>query len=151
MAREENIYVYEKSIDIDKETLKAVSKNIELERQKAGIIIGFIVIALISTLEYFDSINNNFLKLTIIFSFLFSILFSFIGFISAKMKSGINTQGNFKRDWNNREKFLLFLHESLQENIDNQKMHLEVIRSNIKYSVFGIIILVISLTLTLVL
>jgi hypothetical protein len=62
------------------------------------------------------------------------------------MKGGIKTGGNFKRSWEDKEKFLLFQHESLMEIVNEQKEYLRKNRENIKFSaisIFGIVLLLI--------
>ncbi|MFA4817153.1 MAG: hypothetical protein WC608_00320 [Parcubacteria group bacterium] len=147
--KNENIYVFEKSVELDKERLATVSKSMENERQKAGIIIGFVVLAFIESFNIIKEIDFLCIKIIIISFFLSVIIFSLLSFISVKMKSGIDTQGNFKRKWNNKERFLLFEHELLIEAIVNQKEHLFKIRQNIKFSVVSIFILVLLLMATI--
>jgi hypothetical protein len=144
--QDENLYVFEKSVEIDKERLYAIGKSLENERNKAGIILGFIILAFITSIDYIE--KNKFLsiKIFIISFFLLAIIFSLLTFVSVKMKGGIKTGGNFKRSWEDKEKFLLFQHESLMEIVNEQKEYLRKNRENIKFSaisIFGIVLLLI--------
>jgi hypothetical protein len=147
--KSENFYVFEKSVESNKETLDAIGKSIEGERQKAGIIIGFIVLALIESLDYIEKVDFLWMKISITSFFLLATILSLVSFVSVKMKNGIDTQGNFKRDWNSKEKFLLFQHEILLQNIENQKKHLRKAKEAVKFSVMSIFILTLLLILSI--
>lgn len=147
--RKENIYVFEKSVDIDVERLKSINKSIENERGKSGIIIGFIVLTFISNLEYLKSINCLYLQVLVGVLFIVACFFAFWNFISVKIKDFPDTQGNFKRDWNNKEKFLLFYHEALISSIQEKKEKLTKSKDYNKFSIIAIFFIIIFLSITL--
>lgn len=127
----DNIYVFERSVEIDYDRLNSVRKSIENERQKAGILMGFIVLALIEGMSHIESMQMGLKSLTIT-SFVVAGIFSFLAFKSNRMANSIETDKAFQRDWMGKsEQFLRFQHKTITNISDYQKIELTKISYNI--------------------
>ncbi len=132
--KDSNVYVFERSVDIDYDRLNSVRKSIENERQKAGILMGFIVLALIEGVSHIESMQSLVLRTLTVASFIAAGIFSFLAFRSIRMANSIETDKAFQRDWDKKEQFLRFQHEIITNLSDYQKTELTKISYNILLS-----------------
>lgn len=144
-----NEYVFEKSVEIDNDNLNSTRKSIENERNKAGIIIGFIILVFIEKFDYINNLNNLYFRILIITTLVSSIIFSCHAFVSKKMKDVIKTDKNFNKKWNNNKDFLKSYHDVLIEIIDDQKNNLTTISNSNKHSILLFFIFLILLTISI--
>ena len=148
---EDNLFVFQKSLEAQQDTLNSIRKSIENERSKAGILLGFFFLVTIEGLPYFEKLPM-FLKGTCFVLIVLILILLIRAFCSKKMKDGVLVDENFKRDWNNQKaKFLTFHHEILRESIESQKTELTANSKRTKYSaiLLGAILIILFLNFNL--
>lgn len=144
---EDNVFVYKESVEAVKNTLTSVRRSIENERTKAGILIGFFGLIVVTGLPYFEKLPM-FLRGVCFVLIIFILVFLIQAFCSKKMQDGVDVEGNFKEDWTNRKlEFLKFYHDIIKGNIENQKRELTSNSNKIKYSIILLAIVIIILFL----
>ncbi len=144
---EDDAYAIERSIEIDRDRLDSVRRSIENERQKAGILIGFIVIALIEGASRLERLGY-FSRILIVLSFFVSAIFALESFRSSSMKNSIKTEKFFQKHWERKE-FLRDWHNKMTDIIDSQKEILSRICKDMTYALYcvGISVLLIGITI----
>jgi len=139
-------YVFERSIELQKEYLKSVGRSIENERTKAGIILGFYFLIIASETELFSELSCSLNPL--VFVLLVVVLyFLLVGFCSRSVKDGVDITDTFCRDWEkgSEEKFLKQLSGVLNVNLQDQRKLLTRISDYVKYSVVLLSIIMLAL------
>src|SRR5690606_14351874 len=147
----DNIYVFEKSIHAAEKGLESISRSLENERKKAGILLGFYFLMMIEGLNYFETLPM-FLKGVCFVLILFALVLLILSFCSTKVKNEVDVKENFKVDWKDRkEEFLKFYYQIVLENMEDQKRVLTQNSKRIKWSsiLLGAIIIILFLHLNL--
>lgn len=141
------MYAIERSIEIDRDRLDSVRRSIENERQKSGVLIGFIVIALIEGAPRLEQLGC-FSRISIVLSFLVSAIFSLESFRSFSMKNSIKTEKFFQKHWEKKE-FLQDWHNKMTDIIDSQKEILSRVSRGVSYALYciGLAVLLIGITI----
>ncbi len=139
---ENNIYVFEKSIEVQKKNIEIIQKGIENQRTKAGLLLGFFFLITIQCLDEFSRLLPIFQGI-IITLLVFAFYFILQSFQSKKVETIISVEDNFKKKWNEKEIFLKNHHEAMNKIEKSLSGLLTEISSQISLSVliFGAIVL----------
>ena len=141
---EANLYVYEKTVSIEENNINSVSRSIENERTKAGILFGFYFLILIEVYPLYSNINV-FFQIIILLLVLIITYLLVDSFCSKKIDEGVVVNKNFDNNWIDKKKFLKYYFEIINNNKVKQKKLLSHLSKNIKNSaiLLSLIVLII--------